>query len=848
VYLVLLIVNVEVDFVGPQCIWQGFNGVHLFYTQLAVPFVIIALYTLRWALKNRYMKQKISLERAMDNVVMNKTSIRDGTIGPSDYRTVIIKRGLIAFSFMYQVLAYRAFSVFPCTEYPDGKYLTKLPEIKCGSHEHTEMMIVAVFFIIVIILAYPICMLSIVLKARAENKLTDPAFIQKYGTFYEQYTVECVWWEIVILGRKLCISMVLALIDLPMIQGALTLLLIYFAIWLQQSNTPYLERRHNLLETGCLFCAMVYVIGGMIFYPSLNSSPGCVGTEGMEDAACASTGAIKQGFSVALILMVILTVGLAIASALWEVYERRQSRLASEFITSKEVRNSIGIATQKESSRGQSIPLVDENLAAVQLHLSHMLDGIFLSAWKDWLVDMKEREENIELKYGIKSAASSVKEQLMIYAKLDKIIPTSACKFRSKLSPASNSNLAGMTMQLMTAFPGLIDFMFSASDSVRTGVFDFLESFLLFTAQNPRLQNQNRKSNCEEIIVAEYRPVVAHWLMTCDLKSVLRFRRFIKLFDSDSQDTGMDIALCSPDPRKYTNLRLKTGFRRFSTDTCGELRDNQQDGQEQFEQDANTDSAAEACILCIGAGADDPKNITSAAEDPLLKMHNEITGGAKLFTYDPSSESNVSADFVEAKFPPADKTSLLFDPSDYDNPAVTASFHAATPPEPAVLQNQASPYPAPLPAASLTGNDRVQRREVSSSDLHISNDSRRAVLTDKSPGFDGRSWEHCSPRRLQAVMAAGLSSPRRPGDVYRGSTPVLWEPTMATKLDQTLTLQQQAMETPGPLISSRPVQPVALQLSSVAVTNTEIDSSEFDRAWQSMNERLRSTWRAMSPR
>ena len=472
--LVLLVVNVEVDFIGPQCVWPSFNGVQLFYLQLAVPFIIIAVFTLKWYIKNRFFKRKISLERAMDNVIMNKTCIRDGTITPSDLPTVMIKRGLIAFSFMYQVLTYRTFSTFSCKAYPDGSYLTSLPNIKCGSPEHTGMVVVSVLYIVFVILAFPIVMIWVLLKARAENRLTEPAFILRFGTFYEQYKVECVWWEMVVLARKFCISIILALVELPMIQGALTILLIYFAMWLELSHLPYHEQRHNVLETACLFCAMVYVIGGMIFYPSLNSSPSCVGTDGLTAAVCASTADIKQGFSVALILLVIATVCLAIALALWEVYERRQSRLASDYIASWHVHEDLGKGDGSERSISE-----DEDSAAVQLHLSHMLNGCSLAAWKDWLVDMKARADNIELKYGIRQFSSSVRDQLLVYVNLDGIIPQSACRFRSKLSPASNSNLAGMTMHLMAVFPGLFDFMFTASDDVRAGVFDFLEGFLL---------------------------------------------------------------------------------------------------------------------------------------------------------------------------------------------------------------------------------------------------------------------------------------------------------------------------------------------------------------------------------
>ena len=41
---------------------------------------------------------------------------------------------------------------------------------------------------------------------------------------------------------------------------------------------------------------------------------------------------------------------------------------------------------------------------------------------------------------------------------------------------------------------------------------------------------------------------------------------------------------------------------------------------------------------------------------------------------------------------------------------------------------------------------------------------------------------------------------------------------------------------------------LALPLGPAAAAADLDSGSELDRAWQSMNERLRSTWRAMSPR
>ncbi len=56
-------------------------------------------------------------------------------------------------------------------------------------------------------------------------------------------------------------------------------MVIYLCIIAHVSSQPYQEEHNNLLETICLFCALAFVCCGMIFYPSLESSYSCVGTQ-----------------------------------------------------------------------------------------------------------------------------------------------------------------------------------------------------------------------------------------------------------------------------------------------------------------------------------------------------------------------------------------------------------------------------------------------------------------------------------------------------------------------------------------------------------------------------------------
>ena len=654
VVLVLLIVNIEVDFVGPQCVWPAFNGVALFYLQLAFPFVIILCSTLVWYFKRRFFSTGISLSRALENPILNKTCIRDGTISISDFWTAVITQGLICFSYMYQVLAYRAFSSFSCTKYANGEYLRAVPDIECGSNVHTGMMVTSAFYIVFVLLAFPIIMLRILLIGRSQNQLTDSYFIQRFGTFYEQFKLECVWWEIAIIARKLCMSLILALVELPMIQGALAIILIYFSICFHISNLPYLDHRHNLLEAACLFCALTYVLCGMIFYPSLNSSPICIGTElDSSNGGCLSTGEIKKGFSLVLIFLVIMTVGLAISSALWEVYERRQSKSASDFIASKqESWNTVKMflsarwmfeqtfrsklldveAIENRNDTNNSQPYTrfhglsesnpdvaeDDDLKLVQLHLSHMLNGCKLAEWKNWLIDMKQRGENIQLKYALNNCDVGFRNQVNMYTSLDGVLPKCAMRFKNALSPTSNSNLAGIAMQLQSLFPGLIDFLLTSKDEVRTGLFDFMESFLFFTAQNPKLQQKFQVASCERAIFSEYRSVVAHWIMTCNEEDVARYRKFVKLL------YGRKTVLANVPKSRFsrahffTDLGLKSGFRKCSIETCEQLRPPQ-------EHVKRTSTSVNVCDAMLHHDSNPRGSISESTKLGLSAMFVDIT-------------------------------------------------------------------------------------------------------------------------------------------------------------------------------------------------------------------------------
>ena len=244
VILILLVANLEVDFISPQCLWPSFNGVTAFYIQLAVPFIIVAVASAYWVLCRRLRPHgRITLQQAQDEPFLNRMNIRDGTVEAADCYTYSFNKALQVFGFMYQVLAFRSFSSFSCKAHPRGSFLSFFPDVNCGSPTHQTMMAIAVLYIVFVLLAMPAYMLWTLLHGRSNNLLLRPEFSQRYGTFYEQFKVDYVWWEIAILARKLCISIILALVEVPMIQGALAVLLIYIFLIAHVTAQP--------LKVGC---------------------------------------------------------------------------------------------------------------------------------------------------------------------------------------------------------------------------------------------------------------------------------------------------------------------------------------------------------------------------------------------------------------------------------------------------------------------------------------------------------------------------------------------------------------------------------------------------------------------
>jgi hypothetical protein len=698
IVLVLLIANLEIDFIGPQCIWPSFNSATLFFFQLVVPFVIILFSTLFWLVGERYFPDsRVGLSVASEEPLLNKACIRDGTIRIENWKIYVTNKSIQVFGFMYQVLVYRTFTCFTCVKGPDGQssFLKAAPDVDCGSSLHTGMVVTAVLYTIFILIGFPVYIFRVLYLGKVRNTLLSIEYMQAYGAFYQQWKMEYFWWEALILCRKFCIGLILAVVQVPMFQGALCVLLIYISILLHLSALPYAEERNNWLEITCLFCALTYVSCGMVFYPSLDQNQQCVGTgDSLSSfgAACNNNMQIKGVISLVLILMVTFTFLLAVAMTFWEVYERHLAKSASKYIweskkwfgvkdkgekvlqreaktildsmphinlkrfsvvstswpgplssrkstdqhggrpsrtsSSESIVEPVGeilgasiassperkssqeyLKIQREIAQNQTFPVIpvkessdalqpqkrnaqefeqenatnlpvysvpvstfyqkqnqvyptecidhndhdkssnttneldhsnqdlsSENARSnIQLRLSHMLDGYYLTSWKDMLIEMEIRDEDIKRKYKEENQSSNLIDQEVLYMEMDARLPRFSCNLNLSLSSLSNSSLSEMTRLLMIRFPALIDYFITAHEESRTGLSNFMKNYIEFMKTRPVFRNGTGR---EVVVVHQYASLVADFLIkSCDTERSF----FKKLLDDMARANGMQV-------------------------------------------------------------------------------------------------------------------------------------------------------------------------------------------------------------------------------------------------------------------------------------------------------------------
>ena len=203
----------------------------------------------------------------------------------------------------------------------------------------------------------------------------------------------------------------------------------------------------------------------------------------------------------------------------------------------------------------------------LRLHLSHMLDGFYLSNWRMWLKEMEKRDQNIRIKYRVGNPTSPLGPQERAYLQVDDDLPASVCLHFTSLGPASNSSMSAACRSFIKLFPAIIDYLCTADPAARNGLFAFLKDYLSFARVRPVFEGSPfllspdehptpDGAGRERLVLDEYKSILCDWLMHADADEVAIFNGLLT-----------SIARCSglPDKARRDSRRqsIVDAFKRF---------------------------------------------------------------------------------------------------------------------------------------------------------------------------------------------------------------------------------------------------------------------------------------------
>ncbi len=154
---------------------------------------------------------------------------------------------------LYPGISTKVFRSLKCQKIGDHLYLEADYSVKCFVGEHLNYTVLAFICMAVYVLGIPMGSYLILRKHQKHLWDTDSekhrGVKQKFGSLYEQYNMDCWWWEVVEMFRKLLLTGVLVMVgsgtSVQVLFGILVSL-VYLAFVLKKA--PYQDNLDNWLQ------------------------------------------------------------------------------------------------------------------------------------------------------------------------------------------------------------------------------------------------------------------------------------------------------------------------------------------------------------------------------------------------------------------------------------------------------------------------------------------------------------------------------------------------------------------------------------------------------------------------
>ncbi|KAJ6235482.1 insulin-like growth factor binding protein [Anaeramoeba flamelloides] len=224
-----------------------------------------------------------------------------------DLRNIIINVYLTLLTLLYLILAQKSLEIFNCQfEQSSQKYLLSSDSnYYCFDSTWFKILPFGIIFTILNIVGTPSLIVYLLIKN--SKKLNEKEFDLKFGLLCSRYYKNFFFWEIIIMVRKLFIVIIeIFLSNHTTISLIFMLFVIIAFLLLQFSLKPYIEKRHNTLESFLLISIVVILFSSL----TLNSSE------------LKSDDSIKENITTALIILLILGILFIIITTLLDITQR----------------------------------------------------------------------------------------------------------------------------------------------------------------------------------------------------------------------------------------------------------------------------------------------------------------------------------------------------------------------------------------------------------------------------------------------------------------------------------------------------------------------------------------------
>lgn len=189
---------------------------------------------------------------------------------PSNFTKAKNKQIAFVSSFLfiiYSELVVKSLAPFQLVDLPDGRRVMEYaPFVEAWSEEHWWLQagpgLLGIFFYVI---GIPLLAGIKIMHLKAQHLLTEDDIIERFHWLYGKYNIDAYWWEILVLVRRLVLSVFLeALPAWPFTQGIVAVLVLLALLVAQMKVLPFRRTFHNIIDTAYIGILIFVAFAGLM--------------------------------------------------------------------------------------------------------------------------------------------------------------------------------------------------------------------------------------------------------------------------------------------------------------------------------------------------------------------------------------------------------------------------------------------------------------------------------------------------------------------------------------------------------------------------------------------------------